>query len=260
MNIVVIPARFGSTRFPGKPLAPIAGRTMIWHVYHRSLKAKAIDEVWVATDDERIFDEVKSWGGKVVMTRPDHASGTDRVAEAVSHIPCDIVVNVQGDEPLIDPEVIDAIVVPLSRNPSLGIVTPVAKIESLDEIFNPSVVKVVRDSEGFALYFSRAPIPFNRDDSDFHMVKKGGESLGRPSLPVNAPYFRHIGLYAFPKKTLFEFCNLPPSVLERVEKLEQLRALEYGIPLYTVLVTYEGIAVDEPGDVMRVEKALRLKR
>ena len=250
MNIVVIPARFGSTRFPGKPLVRLGGRTMIWHVYHRSLQAVTINEVWVATDDERIRDEVASWGGKVMMTRPDHASGTDRVAEVAARVPCDIVVNVQGDEPMIDPRVIDAVVEPLTRNSSIGIVTPVAKLSSLAELFDPTVAKVVRDAEGFALYFSRAPIPYSRDHGGFVERTDRGDLLN--DIFSDLPFFRHVGIYGYNKKTLFRFQGLPRSVLEETEKLEQLRALEYGIPVLTVLVEYQGVGVDTPEDAERV--------
>ncbi len=256
MNIVVIPARFGSTRFPGKPLARIQGRSMIWHVYHRSLKAKRVDAVWVATDDVRIYDEVKGWGGRVMMTRPDHASGTDRVAEVAERISCDIVVNVQGDEPMMDPAVIDAVVEPLTRNPSIGIVTPITKIKKIEEIFDPSIAKVVRDAEGFALYFSRSPIPYGRDIEKFTTYKGETPEDEQMEFLEKYPFYRHIGLYAFERKTLMKFCELPKSDLENVEKLEQLRALEYGIPLLTVLVEYNGISVDHPEDILRIQKGI----
>jgi 3-deoxy-manno-octulosonate cytidylyltransferase (CMP-KDO synthetase) len=255
MNIVVIPARFGSTRFPGKPLTRINGRTMIWHVYHRSLKAAIIDEVWVATDDERIYEEVKGWGGKVMMTRADHGSGTDRVAEVASKIPCEIVVNVQGDEPMIDPEVIDAVVKPLMQNPSIGIVTPVSRLETLEEFFDPTVAKVVRDAEGFALYFSRSPIPYSRGHGGF--MNTFDKKIRLDEVLRNPPFYRHVGLYGYHKKTLLRFCDLPASPLEEMEKLEQLRALEYGIPIYTVTVDYKGIGVDTPEDAKRVEDLMK---
>ncbi len=256
MNIAVIPARFGSTRFPGKPLALIKGRPMLWHVYQRAARAKLIDEVWVATDDERIYQAVKSWDGNVVMTRKDHPSGTDRVAEAISELSCEIVVNVQGDEPMIDPAIIDAVVDPLVRNKSLGIVTPITKICTKDDIFDPSVVKVVRDAEGFALYFSRAPIPYARDVKHFQPhLGDADEKKNRLEL-ARHPYYRHIGLYAFHRETLSRFCSLPPSELENTERLEQLRALAYGIPIYTVVVEYFGVGVDYPRDLAVVERLL----
>ena len=229
---------------------------MIWHVYHRSLKAQTIDEVWVATDDKRIYDEVKGWEGNVMMTRADHASGTDRVSEVAEKVPCDIVVNVQGDEPMIDPGVIDAVVKPLEKNASLGIVTPVVRVKSLDEFLDPSVAKVVLDAEGFALYFSRAPIPFSREHKGFLDVGlKSGEDSWE-ELPEGQPFFRHVGIYGYHRETLHRFCGLPASHLEDVEKLEQLRALEYGIPIYTVEVDYRGIGVDTPQDLERVERRM----
>ncbi len=255
MNIAVIPARYVSTRFPGKPLAHISGHTMIWHVYQRCLKAKSIDAVWVATDDERILREVKGWGGKVMMTRSDHPSGTDRVAEVASKIDVDIVVNVQGDEPLMDPLIIDAVVKPLLLLPDIQISTPVTRVKSAEELFDPTMAKVTRDKSGFALYFSRAPIPFIRDHGVFanypyQMEEKDINLTG-------TPLFRHIGLYAYRRETLFKFCKLSPSPLELAEKLEQLRALENGIPILTVEVDYEGIGVDTPEDLKKVERLMR---
>jgi len=258
MNIVVIPARYGSTRFPGKPLALINGRSMIWHVYQRCLTAKSIDVVWVATDDERICREVKGWGGKAMMTRPDHPSGTDRVAEVASKVPCDIVVNVQGDEPLIDPVIIDAVAGPLLQTPYIGITTPVGRIKSHEELFDPSIAKVTRDKKGFALYFSRAPIPFARDHELYSVYPKAdGDKVIENSDLKGLPLFRHIGLYGYSRKALFRFCELPPSGLELAEKLEQLRALENGMPILTIEVDYSGIGVDTPEDLKRVEQIMR---
>lgn len=254
MNIAIIPARYASTRFPGKPLAHINGHTMIWHVYQRCLKAKSIDAVWVATDDERILREVKGWSGKVMMTRSDHPSGTDRVAEAASKIEADIVVNVQGDEPLMDPLIIDAVVKPLLLLPDIQISTPVTPVKSAEELFDPTVAKVARDKSGFALYFSRAPIPFIRDQGVFanypHQMEEKDINL------TSTPLFRHIGLYAYRRETLFKLCKLSPSPLELAEKLEQLRALENGIPILTVEVDYEGIGVDTPEDLKKVERLM----
>lgn len=252
MNIVIIPARFGSSRFPGKPLALIQGDPMIWHVYRRCLEAATIDAVWVATDDKRIYDAIEKRGGRVVMTRADHASGTDRVAEAAAAIPCDIIVNVQGDEPLIDPAIIDAVVTPLAENPAMTMTTPIARIETREALFNTSVAKVVRDKDGFALYFSRSAIPFIRDNSLFQ-EKDLPEAAVRDLLKAHSLY-RHVGIYGFRRETLFRFCGLPPSSLEKMEKLEQLRALENGIPVYTVVVDYEGVGVDTPEDLKRIEE------
>ena len=260
MNVVIIPARYASTRLPGKPLARIAGHTMIWHVYHRCQRARRVDAVWVATDDERIYREVASWGGKVVMTHPDHPSGTDRVAEAASNMDAEIIVNVQGDEPLMEPDVIDALVEPLSRRDDVGMATPVTRISSREELFDPSVAKVVRDKEGFALYFSRAAIPFARDDAIFvsgsTKMSKGEEKKALSHLPL----FRHIGVYAYRREILFKFCRLSPSSLEQAEKLEQLRALENGMPILTVEVSYKGVGVDTAKDLKRVEEILRARQ
>jgi len=252
MNIVIIPARFGSSRFPGKPLALIQGEPMIWHVYQRCLGAKTIDEVWVATDDPRIYDAVDRRGGRAMMTRSDHPSGTDRVAEAAGAVPCDIVINVQGDEPFIDPAIIDAVAAPLVENPEIVMATPIARIEMRETLFNPSVAKVVRDKNGFALYFSRSAIPFIRDSRLFE-DKSLSEETVRKVLEIHSIY-RHVGIYGFRRETLFRFCELPPSSLEKLEKLEQLRALENGIPVYTVIVDYRGIGVDTPEDLERLKK------
>ncbi len=251
MNVVIIPARYASTRFPGKPLALIGRHSMIWHVYHRSLKAKRIDDVWVATDDERIFREVRGWGGKVMMTNPSHPSGTDRVAEVASRIEAEIIVNVQGDEPMIDPDVIDAVVEPLLKHSGIRIATPVTAIKKIQELFDPSVAKVVRDREGFALYFSRSPIPFARDHELFS--KFPGRAVTKKAGKIDIQIFRHIGVYGYRRDTLIEFCELSPSWLEQIEKLEQLRALENKIPIFTVKVDYNGVGVDTEDDLRLVE-------
>ena len=252
MNIVIIPARFGSSRFPGKPLALIQGEPMIWHVYQRCLRARTIDEVWVATDDQRIYDAVDRRGGRAMMTRSDHSSGTDRVAEAAAAVPGDIIVNVQGDEPLIDPVILDAVVKPLVENPEIVTVTPIARIKSREALFDTSVAKIVRDKDGFALYFSRSSIPFIRDSRLFKDKGLSEETM-RKILEAHFLY-RHVGVYGFRRKTLFRFCSLPPSSLEKLEKLEQLRALENGIPVYTVVVDYKGVGVDTPGDLEKLKE------
>ncbi len=254
MNIAVIPARFASTRFPGKPLALIDGRPMIWHVYQRCLRAKRIDATFVATDDERILREVGRWGGEAVMTRRDHPSGTDRVAEVAGGLSAEIVVNVQGDEPLIDPTMIDALIEALQCSEEVGMTTPVTRVKNRDELFDPTVAKVVRDARGCALYFSRSPIPFVRDHPFF---SPGDDPSATVEWPPDLPLFRHIGIYAYRRKALLEFCRLSPSPLEEAEKLEQLRALENGIPILTVEVAYDGIGVDTPEDLKEVERRLR---
>lgn len=243
--LVVIPARHASTRFPGKPLAPIAGLPMIQHVYERAKQSHGATRVVVATDDARIREAVESFHGDVVMTRSEHRTGTDRIAEVAIHIPADAYVNVQGDLPLIAPEVIDAAIDALfSAGEDVHVSTLCVPITKPEDIMNPNIVKVVSDFDGNALYFSRAPIPWVRD---------AGER-------VAARHFKHIGLYAFRRDALLEFPALPPGDLERVEQLEQLRWMENG---YRIAVgeaeAYEGVEVDVPADVARVEELLRAR-
>ncbi len=243
--IIVIPARHASSRFPGKPLAPIAGRPMIQHVYERARQSARASRVVVATDDPRIRDAVESFGGEAIMTRSEHRTGTDRIAEVAIHVPADAYVNVQGDLPLIRAEVIDAAIdALLSAGPEVHVSTLCVPITTPEDIMNPNIVKVVSDFDGNALYFSRAPIPWVRD---------AGER-------VAARHFKHIGLYAFRRDALLEFPALPPGELERVEQLEQLRWMENG---YRIAVAeteaYEGVEVDVPADVARAEDLLRAR-
>jgi 3-deoxy-manno-octulosonate cytidylyltransferase (CMP-KDO synthetase) len=239
---VVIPARFASTRFPGKPLVKIAGRTMIERVYKQALKTKHADEVIVATDDARIADEVRRFGGTVIMTRDDHPTGTDRLAEVASKRPdIDIIVNVQGDEPLIDPSTIDRAVQPLLDDASLDMSTISAPITNPEEIESNSIVKVVRDRQGNALYFSRFAIPFHRD----------------PCERSKQNYFAHLGLYVYRRDILLKLASLSPTPLEQAEALEQLRALENGICIRVIDVEKRSPAVDRPEDVDVVEQALK---
>jgi 3-deoxy-manno-octulosonate cytidylyltransferase (CMP-KDO synthetase) len=231
--IGVIPARYASSRLPGKPLAEIAGKTMIEHVYHRALAAKSLAAVYIATDDQRIFDAVVAFGGQVVMTREDHRSGTDRIAESVQGLDVDIVVNVQGDEPLLDPSEIDAVVAPFDERPDLAMATLAVPVADPRDIADPSVVKVVTDLRGDALYFSRHPIPYYRSGET-------GERL------------KHIGLYAYRKDFLLTYASLPPSPLEQLEQLEQLRVLENGYRIHVVLTHQDAVSVDTPEDLERV--------
>ena len=235
-TIAVIPARFQSNRLPGKPLAMLHGKTMVERVYERTSLAGSLDRVMVATDDDRIFDAVVAFGGDVVMTSADHPSGTDRIAEAVADLDVDLVVNVQGDEPLIAPETIDTAVALSAKAPG-AIVSLQSDITDRNTLMDRNVVKVVTDGEGFALYFSRSPIP---------VPPREHEELepGR--------YFKHIGLYAYPKPVLIELTKLPPSPLEQVEKLEQLRALEAGYRIRMGQTSYDSIAVDTAADLDRV--------
>jgi 3-deoxy-manno-octulosonate cytidylyltransferase (CMP-KDO synthetase) len=232
--IGIIPARWQATRLPGKPLADIAGRPMIQHVYERSRQAASLAEVLVATDDERVFDAVRGFGGEVVMTSADHASGTDRIAEAARTRTADIVVNIQGDEPLIDPDAIDAMVAPFATEPGLEMSTLAVPISSPRDIEDPGVVKVVFDRRGYALYFSRYPIPFHRDD-------RGGVA-----------YHRHLGLYAYTTEFLQAYAGMRPAPLEQTEKLEQLRVLENGHRIFVVITDHDGVGVDTPEDLARV--------
>lgn len=236
----VIPARFASTRLEGKPLADICGKTMVQRVYERAMKAD-LSEVIVATDDERIMNAVKSFGGKAVMTSPSHASGTDRVAEAATYIQADIIVNLQGDEPLIDPSLIKAAVKPMLDDPGLSMSTLKTPITHEEEYLDPNAVKVVTDEQGFALYFSRSPIPFCR---------KGFSALAVPA-------YKHIGLYVFRRDFLFEFTKKKPTPLELSESLEQLRALENGHRIKVVEVKYNPVSVDTPEDLERVRAIIK---
>jgi 3-deoxy-manno-octulosonate cytidylyltransferase (CMP-KDO synthetase) len=239
--IAVIPARYASTRLPGKPLAQIAGRPMIQRVVEQVRQAQNVTRVLVATDDQRIQAAVEGFGGEAILTRADHRTGTDRVAEVAAHVPAEIYVNVQGDEPLLDPDTVDALVSAMLEDDSVQVATPCSAIRQQNDIMDPHITKVVRDFDGNALYFSHAPIPWVRDrDSDL-VVK----------------HWKHIGLYAFRRDALLEFPTLPPGELERVEQLEQLRWLENGFRIRVVETEYDAISVDVPEDIARVEQLLR---
>jgi 3-deoxy-manno-octulosonate cytidylyltransferase (CMP-KDO synthetase) len=231
----VIPARYQSTRFPGKALATLAGKSILQHVYERAVQARYLSEVLIATDDDRIYAEARKFGAPVRMTRADHPSGTDRVAEAASADSAQVVVNIQGDEPLIDPAAIDAAAIELINDSSLMMGTLKRRIDNPDDITNPNVVKVVTDLSGNAIYFSRNPIPYNR---------AGG-----------AVYFKHVGLYVYRRNFLLGYSALPVGALEKVECLEQMRALENGYRIRVVETEYESFGVDTPEDL---EQAARL--
>jgi 3-deoxy-manno-octulosonate cytidylyltransferase (CMP-KDO synthetase) len=237
--VAVIPARYASTRFPGKPLATLDHRPLVEHVYRRAAACPEITEVIVATDDERIVAAVKAFGGDARMTRADHESGTDRLAEVAATLDCDLIVNVQGDEPLIDPRAISQALEPFASDPALQVTTLCRRLEDPSEISNPNVVKVVVDRGGYALYFSRTGIPYVRDP--------------RRGWP---PFHKHIGLYAYRRSALLVLASLDPTPLERAESLEQLRALEHGIRIRTVETTYDSIGVDVPEDLERVRRLL----
>jgi 3-deoxy-manno-octulosonate cytidylyltransferase (CMP-KDO synthetase) len=244
---IVIPSRYASTRLPGKPLADIAGKPMVVRVAEAARRSKA-SGVWIATDDERIAAAVRPHGFEVVMTRADHVSGTDRIAEVADRLnwaDTDIVVNVQGDEPLIDPALIEAVAAALSDDPDAAMATAAHPVATTDDFFNPNVVKVVCDLRGRALYFSRAPIPWDRDQF----------AQGRDVLPTEAPALRHVGLYAYRVGFLRRFGRLESAPLERCESLEQLRALCHGYPIQVVRIEHAPApGVDTPEDLERVRR------
>lgn len=238
-TIGIIPARFASSRFPGKSLVEIAGKTVIQRVYEQARRARRLDEVMVATDDSRIFEHVESFGGKVVMTAARHRSGTERCAEAVYRMDdVDAVINIQGDEPFIDPGQIDLVAEPLARRDSVKISTLAKRIEKPEELDNPNVVKVVFNRQQVAMYFSRSTIPFLRD-------------IPREEWLAKAEYYKHIGLYGFRRETLLELAELPPSRYESWESLEQLRWLYEGFPIFVNLTEKETIGIDRPEDLAR---------
>ncbi|MFN0103283.1 MAG: 3-deoxy-manno-octulosonate cytidylyltransferase [Bryobacteraceae bacterium] len=230
----VIPARLASTRFPAKALAPLHGKPILQHVWERASQARYLQHLLIATDDDTIATVARKFGAQVRMTSPHHPSGTDRVAEAASAYPHSVVVNIQGDEPLIDPSAIDAAVLALREDDDALMGTLAKRIEDFSEISNPNVVKVVIGRDGRALYFSRSPIPYDR----------GG----------GARYFKHIGLYVYRRAFLLKYPMLPVGPLEQVEKLEQLRALENGYKIRVAETEYESLGVDTPEDLARVEQ------
>jgi len=235
----IIPARYHSTRLPGKPLADIAGKPMVQRVYEQALKAKLPQKVIVATDHEDIFAAVKDFGGEVVMTSPEHPTGTDRLAEvAAKYSEAEIIINIQGDEPEIDPQVIDRLIEPFLKSedlPMATVITPMA----VDEMEQPGCVKVVVDQQGKALYFSRSLIPYLRS----------GERL--------VPVYKHIGIYGYRRDFLLKFAKLSPTPLEQMESLEQLRALEYGYGIQTIQVEHSAIGVDTPEDLATINEKFK---
>jgi 3-deoxy-manno-octulosonate cytidylyltransferase (CMP-KDO synthetase) len=254
----VIPARYASSRFPGKALVDIAGKPMIQWVYERTFQAHGVGRVLVATDDERIAQVVIGFGGEAVMTSATHLTGTDRIAEVAARLDAELIVNVQGDEPLIEPSAIDAAIAPFAEEATLVMSTLRCPIPTLDELFDISVTKVVTDVQDFALYFSKAPIPYHRDGWGpiASMVPRLRLAGGTP--PVVG--WRHIGLYVYRRTFLLDFARLPQTPLERLEQLEQLRALEHGHRIKVVPTQYVSIGVDTPEDVAKVRRLLRGER
>jgi 3-deoxy-manno-octulosonate cytidylyltransferase (CMP-KDO synthetase) len=250
--IAVIPARWASSRFPGKPLAVIRGKPMIQWVVEQAGEASTVSEVIVATDDDRIMNTVKDFGGLAVMTSSEHLSGTDRVAEVAESRDCEIIVNVQGDEPLIPPENIDRMVAPLVEDDAIKVSTLMIRIDSVKDLVNPDICKVVVDHCGNALYFSRAPIPFDRDGWTEDL--KEGEGVWPRDMEMRS--YKHIGLYAYRKSFLMEFPRLQVSQLEKIEKLEQLRILENGISIRVIETQKDSIGVDREEDLLEIENLL----
>jgi 3-deoxy-manno-octulosonate cytidylyltransferase (CMP-KDO synthetase) len=249
--LAVIPARWASSRFPGKALARLDSRTMLEHVHERVSMARYLSSVIIATDDERIYKEARRFGARVQMTRGDHPSGTDRVAEVASAWEdAGLVVNVQGDEPLIDPSTIDAAVLPLLEEPAIPMGTLKKRIEDVREISDPNVVKVVTDRFQNAVYFSRSTIPFHRDSKSENSGT--GEAAGHQKHEV-AVHHKHIGLYVYKRDFLLRYSALPVGPLEQAERLEQLRALENGFKIRVVETDYESLGVDTPADLERVQ-------
>lgn len=239
-SLVAIPARWGSTRFPGKPLHLIAGKPLVQHVWERCQDCREVDEVVIATDDERIVEAGQAFGAKVVLTSPEHPSGTDRIAEAAGAFPDhQVVINVQGDEPLISPRLIDELIVTLREQPTVPMITAAAPIHESGLVLDPNVVKVVRDLHGDALYFSRSAVPYVRN-----------EVAGQVAL-------RHLGIYGFQRPFLFEFVQWPPALLEMTESLEQLRALAHGIRIRVVLTEDLSPGVDTLEQAVAIEAQLR---
>jgi len=250
----VIPARYGSSRLPGKPLADLQGKPLLYHVYHRARRAATLREVWIATDDERVFEVAKGFGARVVMTSRVHRSGTDRIAEAIEGVEADIIVNIQGDEPLIDYGAIDHAVNLLVRDAEAEMSTLKSSLDDPQDLWNPNVVKVVTDQRGYAVYFSRSPVPYLRKR------EQPGTSLqeilaDEPSL---LKYFhRHIGLYAYRRDFLLRFATWAPSPLELLEDLEQLRAIEHGTKIRVDVSRAAIFGVDTPEDLERIRRLVQ---
>ncbi len=240
----IIPARYSSTRFEGKVLADICGRPMIQHVFERASKATVIDKVIIATDDRRILETVIGFGGEVEMTSSSHRTGTDRIAEVAKDLDSDIIINVQGDEPMIEPGMIDQLGRLLLNNGDVEMGTLCTRIDNEEELRDTNVVKIVMDKRGYALYFSRFPIPFNRDNVPY------------PSLPV--PCYKHFGLFAYKREFLLKITQLPETPLEKIERLEQLRVLEHGYRIKVAETDSTTIGVDTEEDIERVRLLMKV--
>lgn len=254
--LAVIPARYSSTRLPAKPLVLINDKPMIQWVYENVKKCKFVDKVVIATDDYRIYEAGKRFGAEVMMTSKNHKSGTDRVGEVAKKIPSEIVLNVQGDEPMITPVILAKVINELLKNKYVNVVTPVCKIKYYSELFDTNFVKVVVDKNNFALYFSRSVIPFVRDKFEFqqqNFVVKDSHLIDKYT------FYRHIGVYGFRRKFLFRFLSLPQGKIEKLEKLEQLRILEHGYKIKIVVVNENPVSVDTEHDLNEVRRLLKNK-
>lgn len=247
----VIPARWDSTRLKGKILADINGKPMIQHVWERVKKARCVDEVVIAVDRDKVQKIVESFGAKAIFTSPEQPSGTDRLAEVASSVDADVYINIQGDEPLVHPLMVDELAQVFEYERNIQMATLIKRIHNKNDVTNPNVVKVVVDRKGFALYFSRSPIPYIRDKGDTGSI----EDMDPEN--ITGRYFKHIGLYSYTKDFLFTYTNLPKSTLEKDEKLEQLRVLEHGYKIKTIETRYDTIGVDTQEDLEKVREILR---
>ena len=256
--LAVIPARYGSSRFPGKPLALLQGRPVIQHVYERVAQARSIDEVVVATEDERIVQAVERFGGVAIMTSPEARSGTERVAEVAQSRSQQVVMNIQGDEPLVQPEMVQQVAEFLERHRAVPMASLMTLLVREDDMANPNVVKVVVDRDGYALYFSRAPIPYVREEMVGSRFEAGGSRGGAvPRAASREPRaYKHIGLYGYQRRFLLQFGHLESTPLEQLEQLEQLRALEHGFRIKLLETSHETVGVDTPEDLAKVETLL----
>ncbi len=252
--LAVIPARYASTRLPGKVLLPLQGKPIIQHVWERVRACPLVGDIVVATDDESVCEAVRGFGGLAVMTSPDHRSGTDRVAEVAAGHPAEVVVNVQGDEPMIAVETIRETVAPLLEDDAISMATACVGFKNADDLFDPNCVKVILDAEGYAIYFSRLPIPFLRQPGLTYESFRDIVTC-EPLLLKN--FFKHLGIYAYQKDFLNIFVNLPESSLERMEKLEQLRAVEHGYRIRVVEVADDSVGVDTEADYQQLCRLLK---
>ncbi|MBL7158403.1 MAG: 3-deoxy-manno-octulosonate cytidylyltransferase [Candidatus Omnitrophica bacterium] len=253
--IGIIPARWKASRFEGKMLAEISGKPLIQYVWERAKESHVLEDLIIATDSEKVIKAAEMFGGKAVYTSKDQPSGTDRIAEVVNAVDVEVIVNIQGDEPLIHYSMIDNLAQTLLEDKSIPMATIIRKVTDKAELENPNVVKVAVDKDGYALYFSRYPIPYVRETAS-GLTQSEGSGLSQ-SGGGSAVFYKHIGIYAYTKDFLFTYTNLPKSPLEQAEKLEQLRALENGYKIKTIETDYDTIGVDTPEDLKKAEEALK---